>query len=252
MAKTNNRTLRLLAEGTAIVASILLAFAIQAWWDEGQEKEDAERLLSSILVEYKTNVEAVKEANLHRQAVEDSIRQLFKLAAAPKDPDPKVVDELIGALTYLGGPPVIWGSLESLVEGGRLPLIENIELRNRLTELHRFKHDFEATQTQELAVVDKLVPFLLKHALLPQIASTSSATHWPGTGVAVYDDFDIPLRSPRNHSDLLKNSEFLGVLTIKLWLQLDAIKRNNRFLAFEPIINLIEERLGIETDARKI
>jgi len=32
---------RLVLEATAIVASILLAFAIDAWWDERQDRKEA-------------------------------------------------------------------------------------------------------------------------------------------------------------------------------------------------------------------
>jgi len=41
--RVNSSWARVLAEGSAIVVSILLAFGIQAWWEERQERtEEAE------------------------------------------------------------------------------------------------------------------------------------------------------------------------------------------------------------------
>ncbi|VUX55771.1 conserved exported protein of unknown function, partial [uncultured Woeseiaceae bacterium] len=43
---------RLSVEAAAIVASILLAFTIDAWWDDKKEREDERAILSSLLAEF--------------------------------------------------------------------------------------------------------------------------------------------------------------------------------------------------------
>jgi UDP-N-acetylmuramyl pentapeptide phosphotransferase/UDP-N-acetylglucosamine-1-phosphate transferase len=53
----------IILQGIGIVASILLAFGIQAWWDERQELEEANKLLSSVLEESRQNVAAVSALN---------------------------------------------------------------------------------------------------------------------------------------------------------------------------------------------
>ena len=52
----NQNAYRLLSEGVVIVCSILLAFIIQAWWDETRDREDATRLLASIQAENRQNM----------------------------------------------------------------------------------------------------------------------------------------------------------------------------------------------------
>ncbi len=42
---------RILAEGAAIVVSILLAFWIQAWWDERQDRSDELVILAALVEE---------------------------------------------------------------------------------------------------------------------------------------------------------------------------------------------------------
>jgi len=54
MAITNNiQWKRISAEGAAIVVSILLAFSIQAWWDERQNIEDEQVILAALVDEFK-------------------------------------------------------------------------------------------------------------------------------------------------------------------------------------------------------
>ena len=47
--------LRITAEGIAIVVSILLAFGIQALWEERQERTREEALISGLLTEFHRN-----------------------------------------------------------------------------------------------------------------------------------------------------------------------------------------------------
>ena len=45
---------RLFTEGAVILISILLAFSIDAWWDEQQESEDAMHQIDRVLTELET------------------------------------------------------------------------------------------------------------------------------------------------------------------------------------------------------
>ena len=47
---------RLITEGAVIVASILLAFAIDAWWDEHKKNDDILEILTLVEFETKTNL----------------------------------------------------------------------------------------------------------------------------------------------------------------------------------------------------
>ena len=58
MAYTNQiQWRRISAEGAAIVVSILLAFSIQAWWDDRNEVKLEQRILKVLLVEFEQNGE---------------------------------------------------------------------------------------------------------------------------------------------------------------------------------------------------
>ena len=50
---------RLSVEGVAIVTSILLAFAIDAWWDNRHERTEERRILESLKAEFLSNAELI-------------------------------------------------------------------------------------------------------------------------------------------------------------------------------------------------
>ncbi len=52
----------LAGQTVAIVASILLAFAIQAWWEDRNEVELEQRLLGVLLAEFEQNDELLRQA----------------------------------------------------------------------------------------------------------------------------------------------------------------------------------------------
>jgi hypothetical protein len=173
--------------------------------------------------------------------------KLFSLAAVPEPSvDPVLMDELLGALTWMQIPRVTWGAIDSILEGGQLPLIENVELRSALVQLQRFQSVWERIRVDEQAIFDTvLAPYLRKNTLLPQIAMSSTGITKPGQDEPTYD-FNIPLGQFRDHSALLQDSEFLGLLMQKLWIQTEAIDVNQRFLeTSDSLIDLIKAELEL-------
>ena len=61
---------RITVEAAAIVASILLAFAIDAWWDELRDRVVERNVLSTIRAEFETNLEILaRTGRSHRRAL---------------------------------------------------------------------------------------------------------------------------------------------------------------------------------------
>lgn len=57
---------RILAEGAIIVVSILLAFAIQAWWEGSKERAEEQRILAAIRAELHSNVAEIDRELTYR------------------------------------------------------------------------------------------------------------------------------------------------------------------------------------------
>ena len=72
---------RLIAEGGAIVVSILLAFAIDAWWEERQERVEEQQILQDLADEFTLIRDVLadhKDTHLVRLAALESLRKKAK------------------------------------------------------------------------------------------------------------------------------------------------------------------------------
>jgi len=88
---------RLLLEGVVIVASILLAFAIDAWWDERQDRQAEGNQLLSIAAELESNAERIRE-KLEVLAVADKASRKF---ISWMGPEPRPVEQKELSDTFL-------------------------------------------------------------------------------------------------------------------------------------------------------
>jgi len=92
MAYTNQiQWKRISAEGAAIVVSILLAFSIQAWWDDRNEVKLEQRLLAALLVEFEQNDQLLRQAREEYELRYVDARRILELM----DGDPAEIVELI-------------------------------------------------------------------------------------------------------------------------------------------------------------
>jgi hypothetical protein len=125
---------RLVAEGAAIIASILLAFGIDAAWSDRQEQRQEQVFLSSLLADFIDTRDRI-QANL---GAHDSFRQsaieLIDVAEVhATGVDLETVETLLlDVFFYAKTLNVSNGSLDSLLASGSLSSISNDKLREML------------------------------------------------------------------------------------------------------------------------
>ena len=144
--------LRIAVEGVAIVASILLAFGIDAWWDESQERAEERRVLIDLAAEFQMNRE------LLRSAIQDHKRILAnaeRLLAVETGHDDSTTSDLSSAaalifMTHDTFHPKS-GELDGLLVSGKLDLIRDVRLRALLAEWPRSVAEF----TEEEKSIDE-------------------------------------------------------------------------------------------------
>ena len=153
---------RILAEGSAIVASILLAFAIDAWWDERASDERRALLIGGLAADF-----AASQAHLEdwQGGVRRQHAYRAELLEAIKDGDigqvitvpMQIIVGVMSAPTYSPTD----STLQAALAAGGLNLIEEDALIARLSSWRQFLAD---TAEDELLVrrliVDELVPRL--------------------------------------------------------------------------------------------
>lgn len=126
---------RALTEGAVVVASILLAFAIDAWWQE-QEARDLEVLaiagIRSDFEDHITVIDRIVEQNQLREAAADSLLQIIGPDAVAQDPDRLLrhmgISGFLATATFQGG------SLATLANTSGLSSIRNPDLRRALSD----------------------------------------------------------------------------------------------------------------------
>lgn len=126
---------RLLAESGLIVGSILLAFAIDAWWEDKLERREELEILLALSDEFADNREAIAEVvALHREA-ENSFLELSRM-------QPSAVVQLDTARAFALRVDLMRfntfddriGTLDGVIASGKLGLIRSEALRSRLSE----------------------------------------------------------------------------------------------------------------------
>jgi len=126
---------RLAAEGAAIVVSILIAFAIDAWWQT--------RAASVALVEYLVHFENELAANdelidAHLDDTANDLVALHRVLAAIAVSDEGVLGHSfmndLGAALYIRTATVRITALDGLSDSGYLRLVDNLKLKKMIND----------------------------------------------------------------------------------------------------------------------
>jgi hypothetical protein len=123
------------AESIAIIISILLAFAIDAWWDERKERHFEQEALAGLEAEYQGHYESVDRQITQHRALMRAVANLMQACQSGSYPasdislDDALYSLMVPSTTDLGS-----GVRDSLISGGRIEILSNRELRYALSE----------------------------------------------------------------------------------------------------------------------
>ena len=157
-----------LYQALAIVAGILVAFAIDAWWEERNEQEWQTEQLVSLRDEFVANRDELIAVVGRDREIADHLRQLLATLKTHDIGDVARVDAMqVAALTAWRTSDVASGALDALLASGRLGEFEPPELRQRLAEWPSAALDFQEDEvlTRDF-IPDVLVPTLLGQGLV--------------------------------------------------------------------------------------
>lgn len=169
----------LFTEAVLIVASILLAFALDSWWDERKERVVEAEILHGLEEEFLLNRSKLDyRMGRHWEDLEGMASLLAAANLGRWASEEITVDEAIANLispptTDLGN-----GVLNALISSGRIELLGNRELRARLAAWEGVFG--EVRDDEEMSrdfVFDRVIPFLVQHGV--PVSKAMSA--WPGT-----------------------------------------------------------------------
>jgi hypothetical protein len=155
---------RLSVEAAAIVASILLAFAIDAWWAEQQDRRAEIEILSRLHKEFTLNRDGIGAMGTQSRVQVASV-ELFRLLEANSNRDEPLViqNALINQSTITPTVDPVTPVLDGLILSGRLDVIRDEDVLIAITNWQRWVKnvaEFEA-KAGEFAR-SQMVPALTK------------------------------------------------------------------------------------------
>ena len=134
---------RLAVEAAAIVGSILLAFAIDAWWEDVQDARQQAKLVAALQLDFETTKARLETSIEYADSLIARTDSFFQAADS---------DELvpIDALRHFGGgafhkidfEPAL-SSYEGAIATGKLGLIESPMLLKSITEFNKARDSYE-------------------------------------------------------------------------------------------------------------
>jgi hypothetical protein len=159
---------RLILEAIAIVGSILLAFAIDAWWQQRNELKHADALIVSLHADFETSQVHLAQWLAGNQWMHRSSTELLEnIKNAATDEEISVRHETIvgsiGAATY----DPTSSTLDAMLSSGQINLIEDVHLRNAIA---MWQQKLADTQEDEDLVrqigIRELIPALAEQVRL--------------------------------------------------------------------------------------
>ena len=209
---------RLFVEAVAIVGSILLAFAIDAWWADRQDELEGERLANALAAEVAENlVDLDNEIKATNELIERSRDVLDAIAGVePVSPERNGLAD-IGNIFVMRSWYLTNNIYMQSVASGKLLLINSETLRFSLADYHSLLADLVVIVGNiETQYYMALEPFLTKHTVYTEVAHSAWLKGLPTPPFST--DFD----------SLARNTELWNLLAFRLELDLAYLARLER------------------------
>ena len=200
---------RISVEAAAIVASILLAFAIDAWWDGKQQRQELEEILRSLHDDFSQNLVIINAASEGHKNIRRAAENLMKHTGTDGigNGSPEEVARAILAISNRALLQPRRGSLDSILNSGRWESLDNVELRSELAEWPAILAHLNTRESQGIeTVTDHLEPRIQQLVPIRTISMLASPFQHIG-----------PSQFPMNYDVLLSDMIFESIVDERWW-----------------------------------
>jgi hypothetical protein len=135
MAETQNIPWpRIAVEAAAIVASILLAFAIDAWWDDSKEQKAEADHLARVLAELENNSDVIEEKlDTISSAITATSEFMSWMGPEPEPVQPEVFFDRWGTLYSIGFFALTRSAAQDYLAAGQIATVHHTDVRNAIS-----------------------------------------------------------------------------------------------------------------------
>ncbi|UCC25836.1 MAG: hypothetical protein JSU98_01820 [Gemmatimonadales bacterium] len=196
---------RIGAEALAIVGSILLAFAIDAWWDGLQETARQRSELENLAGDFGQAREELLEKRYFHSLIASSAREAgSRLATAGSEEVVPIPDTLVLAVLSLPTLDIANATLEELEMAADISAIEDPVLRSALVAWPRVVRDvFNEEATSQRLTEGRLIPLLREAADLTPAWERFQG--WVDRHARGTPETRVRVAIPTRNSELLRN-----------------------------------------------
>lgn len=232
---------RIAIEIVTIVASILLAFSIDAWWDERQERTEETEILIGLRSEFSQYRDDLTEGIEYHTNARHMIAEL--LAATRRgswDSETLAIDRAIVSLTDAKTHDFGGGVLDAVISAGRLEIISDYDLRVKLASWSEVLAEFRDDEIRNQFIAENVaMPYMVRRQI-PQshgFEICCSWSEWPVPTRSIEDD-------PERLARLLTDPEFEVLLDFKyLAIAHTALEYEIALQAMNEIIDALDDSL---------
>jgi len=236
---TNNGNIpwsRILTEGGAIVISILLAFWIDAWWSERQERQAELDYLIALQKDFGETRDNLQSHIDRVAALFDQVNQVLNVIADTNAAElPDAFSKMVGDAYVIPHPVAVTGTYEDMVNSGNLRLLRDEELRVTMAEFMNILENLEFHSNLTVQTFWALhAPFINERLLMNEFGWSVEDNNSTDLSVTYLVDpaIDHPFRL---NADAVRTREFWNLMIGWKVLYSDQLERavRARNLSFE-------------------
>ena len=226
--------MRISIEATAIVGSILLAFAIDAWWESSRDIERESTLLAALNHDFEQNHELLKETLASNQKSLATVQEFSKVIAS-SETIPRNFDLLYAHSFRVQFFEPVTATYDALISGGDFALIRSDESREAMVEWRRSvasNNRAEGYLTEQF--MDEVYAFATKTGSLSRLLADQKKQLLDANGASA------PVTPAYGHDreQLMNNREFHNLLATRALFLQYLVSSNQELLAIaESILN---------------
>ncbi len=230
---------RVVAEGLVIVFSILLAFGIEAWWSEQDERDAEAEALAGLRDDFVENLGRLASAMSEHAEVRDASVRVLAMTGpeASQIVSDLVMDTLVMALIAYPKVFPVTATYDALIASGRIELLESATLRRELARWSTAIADLREEERDAFTQMDqRLLPFLWDY--IP-VVTLDVNVHPRYEGVELSES-----RFARRYPQLLRSMRFENAVEERMNSSIRAIERVTAAEdAARRVLSLVESEL---------
>ena len=183
---------RLFFEALVIVSSILLAFGIDAWWEERKDRVEEQEILHGLYDEFSQNRERLERDMLIDATNSQILVAILEAIDSGVWNEQEIpIDGVIGDMLSPSTSDLGNGVFDALVNAGRIELLSNKDLRNKLAAWNGIFDEVRDDQANNSKMVlEQMVPYFMRNGVPVSAAFVSFNYAWPIKSRSIKDDAD--------------------------------------------------------------